>query len=77
MLSDENIVINESERVCVWECILYPESLKKDWLEILESLGVSALLSPLHSKDTFNVDVTKNGELIHKKGDTKKEHTTK
>ena len=74
MLSDENIVINESERVCVWECILYPESLKKDWLEILESLGVSALLSPLHSKDTFNIDVVKNGETIHKKGDTKKEH---
>ena len=74
MLSDENIVINESERVCVWECILYPESLKKDWLETLESLGVSALLSPLHSKDTYNINVVKDGKLIYKKGDKKKEH---
>ena len=34
-----------------WKFIVYPESLPKNWLSILEKIGVPCLVSPLHDKD--------------------------
>lgn len=38
--------------------IIYPDSVKEDWIDILTEMNVKAVVSPLH-----NLDVDKNGEL--------------
>jgi len=35
-----------------WAFVAYPESLPKDWLEILQKSGLQCAISPLHDKDT-------------------------
>lgn len=45
-----------------WSCIGYPESLNKDWIQILEEKGCQCAISPLHDKD------------INPTGEKKKEH---
>ena len=45
-----------------WSFIGYPESLKKDWINILEERGCQCAISPLHDKD------------INPTGEIKKEH---
>lgn len=40
-----------------WATILYPESAKENWLEILEKQGIQTAISPIHDKD-----VTDDGE---------------
>ena len=54
---------NNDDRRRIWACVVYPESAPADWLQILDSLHVPALVSPLHDKDINNGD-----------GDYKKEH---
>lgn len=44
-----------------WACVVYPESLPKDWLEILRKTGLKIAISPLHDKD-FEAD----GQTIKK-----------
>lgn len=34
-----------------WACVVYPESLPDNWLEILELTGLQVAISPLHDKD--------------------------
>jgi hypothetical protein len=34
-----------------WACVIYPESLPKDWLDILRATGLQIAISPLHDKD--------------------------
>lgn len=34
-----------------WATVCYPESVPKDWLEILKRSGVQAAVSPLHDRD--------------------------
>lgn len=36
----------------LWTMIVYPESAPKDWQSLLAKQGISALISPLHDKDT-------------------------
>lgn len=57
-----------------WVGIAYPENLKDGWLEILNSKGVQALISPLHDSDVYERDIEKDGKIEHKKGDKKKPH---
>lgn len=52
-----------------WQVIGYPESLRLGWLDVLQSKGIQALISPLHDKDVFKNDSGEN-----KKGDLKKSH---
>ena len=61
VLSDKNTADNSSKnsitRFRVFASIGYPESLKKDWKEILTETHVPVLISPLHDKD-----ITPDGE---------------
>ena len=50
------------KRVRSWATVLYPESAKDNWLEILGEQCVPCFVSPLH-----NLDVNADGEI-------KKEH---
>ena len=34
-----------------WACVVYPESLPADWLDILKQTGLQIAISPLHDKD--------------------------
>lgn len=34
-----------------WACVVYPESLPADWLDILQKTGLQIVISPLHNKD--------------------------
>ena len=54
-----------------WATIVYPESAVCGWLELLQSLGVQAVLSPLHDRDEYDYTDEKKG---FKKGDKKKPH---
>lgn len=45
-----------------WTCIVYPESVKENWKEILQETGIQVAISPIHNKD------------INPDGETKKEH---
>lgn len=40
-----------------WTFVVYPESVKEDWQEILQNLGLQCAISPLHDKD-----INANGE---------------
>lgn len=54
-----------------WATILYPESAVVGWLELLQSLGIQAVVSPLHDKDEYDYTDESKG---FKKGDKKKPH---
>lgn len=45
-----------------WACVVYPESLPKDWKTILIQTGLEIAVSPLHNRD------------INPDGEIKKEH---
>lgn len=34
-----------------WACVVYPESLPKNWLDILNQSGLQIAISPLHDRD--------------------------
>lgn len=34
-----------------WACVIYPESLPTNWIEILEKTGLQIAVSPLHDRD--------------------------
>lgn len=34
-----------------WKCVIYPQDLPPNWLELLEDIHVPMLVSPLHDKD--------------------------
>lgn len=42
---------NDYKRYCFFATELYPESVKPDYLAIIDSWHIQALLSPLHDKD--------------------------
>lgn len=54
-----------------WATIVYPESAVNGWLSLLHSMGVQAVLSPLHDRDVYDYTDEKHG---FKKGDLKKPH---
>lgn len=54
-----------------WATILYPESAVVGWLEFLQSLGIQAIVSPLHDMDLYDYTDEKKGFV---KGDKKKPH---
>lgn len=54
-----------------WATIVYPESAVDGWMSILQSMGIQAVLSPLHDKDVYEFTDEKKG---FKKGDLKKPH---
>jgi len=49
-----------------WATIIYPESVKEDYIETLEKTGLQIAISPLHDKDIYD-----KGE---QKGQIKKAH---
>ena len=54
-----------------WATIVYPDSAVNGWLSLLQSMGVQAVLSPLHDRDEYDYTDEKKG---FKKGDLKKPH---
>lgn len=54
-----------------WATLVYPESATEGWLSIIQSMGIQAVLSPLHDKDVYEYTDEKKG---FKKGDKKKPH---
>lgn len=52
----------KSNQFKVWACILYPESLKPNFKQIIQETHVACALSPLHDKD------------VHEDGTLKKAH---
>lgn len=47
-----------------WAFIAYPESLPKDWMEILQKTGAPIAISPLHDKD-INADESEKKPHYH------------
>lgn len=54
-----------------WATIVYPDSAAEGWLSVLQSMGIQAVLSPLHDMDVYEYTDEKKG---FKKGDKKKPH---
>lgn len=48
----------DNERTRNWGFVVYEDSAKEDWIEILQSLGIEGAISPCHNKD-----ITSDGEL--------------
>lgn len=40
-----------SKKYRYWQAIVYPESAPEDWIDILDSLHIPAVISPLHDDD--------------------------
>lgn len=73
----------KEKRTRIWACLIYPRQSAEDvtecpenWPEVLEQLGVKAVVSPLHDRDVYESDKVdkETGELIHAAGDFKKAH---
>lgn len=47
-----------------WTFIVYPESVKENWKETIQQLGIQAAISPLHDKD-INPDGEKKKPHYH------------
>lgn len=47
-----------------WAIVVYPESLPKNWLDILQETGLEIAISPLHNKD-INADGTPKKPHYH------------
>lgn len=56
--------MSNGDRTRNWVSILYPESAKEDWLNLLREQYVPAFISPLHNGD-FNPDGTPKKEHYH------------
>lgn len=41
-----------------WTFVVYPESVRNDWKDYIQSLGIQCAISPLHNKD-----INTNGEI--------------
>ena len=63
-------------RATTYTAILYPETLKKNWENILTATKYQWVCSPLHDHDVFkdNKKPDKNGNGGHSKGELKKAH---
>lgn len=57
-----NVMQNVKKRN--WAFVIYPESLPKDWLDILRTSGLSIAISPLHDQD-INPDGTPKKPHYH------------
>lgn len=58
--------ILSDKRTRIWAFIVYPDSVRSDWLDILRDLHVDIVVSPLHSPD-LNPSVEENNSMAHKK----------
>ena len=47
-----------------WTIVCYPESLPKDWKDILRESGLQVAISPLHDKDLNPDGTEKNGDEV-------------
>lgn len=72
----ENTQKVNKDKYRYWGTIGYIESLDEDWKDILERTGLRVAISPLHDKDIYDKDIKnkETGEILYKKGDTKKAH---
>ena len=55
-----------SQRTRNFSTVVYPESVREDWLRRLDDQHIEAFVSPLHSEDV-NPDRMQNGEFEKKK----------
>lgn len=60
----------------VWNAMIYPESARPDWLQLIEEAGIRCAVSPLHDRDRFTQRDIDNYEGDEKPevGDLKKPH---
>lgn len=59
---------------CNWRVILYPESLKPNWLSILRASLFEFAVSPLHDCDVWTEEDPHFDPLVHAVGEIKKPH---
>ncbi len=59
-LNDKNKKIKKRN----WACVVYPESLPRDWVARLQESGLECAISPLHDKD-INPDGTPKKPHYH------------
>lgn len=59
---------------CNWRVILYPESLKPNWLSILKASLIQFAVSPLHDLDVWTEEDQHFDPLVHVVGELKKPH---
>lgn len=69
----------QDARLRVWKAMIYPESAKPNWMQIIESEGVCCCVSPIHDKDRYTQeDIDKRewpeGDPVPEVGDLKKPH---
>jgi len=57
--------ITEKTKKRNWACVVYPESLPSDWVEILKLTGLQIAISPLHDKDLEADGVTPKKPHYH------------
>lgn len=43
--------MDNKEKKSKWACVIYPDSMPDDWLDILRQSGLRIAISPLHDKD--------------------------
>lgn len=48
-----------------WACVVYPESLPENWLELLTLTGLQVAISPLHDKDLEADGITPKKSHYH------------
>lgn len=55
---------SKGKRSNLWVCVIYPESMPSNYREIIQSMHVPVLLSPVHDSD-MNADETEKKKHIH------------
>lgn len=43
--------MDSKEKKSKWACVIYPESMPEDWLDVLRQSGLRIAISPLHDRD--------------------------
>lgn len=62
---DKGNTFRQTSKKRNWACVVYPESLPENWLEILRLSGLQVAISPLHDKDTEADGITPKKPHYH------------
>lgn len=62
------VTAQQKSKKRVWTCVVYPESLPADWIDIIKQSGLKCAISPLHDRD-YNI-----AQVVEENREPKKEH---
>lgn len=57
-----------------WEFLIYPESAKRNWIDILNENHIPCVISPYHNMDVWTSDDPSFDPDVHAEGELKKGH---